>query len=144
MKALRKLHLAALAALKRHACSPPTPIAGVHPVRGQMDARPLRAPEDCPQEVVDLYQACTAAAPEDRPSTREIVDALLALGQQKAPAPPASAKAQAAPERQPPGSTVAALPGQRASGSGVLHSFRLTSAMPASPFAELSMEPHAM
>jgi len=47
---------------------------GEAPVRGDM--RPLRAPEDCPAEVVELYERCVAEDPELRPTAREVLDAL--------------------------------------------------------------------
>lgn len=47
---------------------------GEAPARGDM--RPLQAPEDCPQEIVDLYQACTAENPDDRPTAKDLLDAL--------------------------------------------------------------------
>lgn len=51
--------------------------SGEAPVRGGM--RPLRAPEDCPAEVADLYQRCVSEDPEDRPSAEELLDILEAL-----------------------------------------------------------------
>lgn len=47
---------------------------GEAPARGDM--RSPQAPEDCPQEIVDLYQACVAEDPEDRPAARDLLDAL--------------------------------------------------------------------
>jgi hypothetical protein len=41
--------------------------------------RPLRVPEDCPQEVADLYEHCIAEGPADRPSARELVERLTPL-----------------------------------------------------------------
>ena len=47
---------------------------GEAPARGDM--RSLQAPEDCPQEIVDLYQACVAENPEDRPAAKDLLDVL--------------------------------------------------------------------
>ena len=47
---------------------------GEAPARGDM--RPLQAPEDCPQVIVDLYQSCVAENPEDRPSAKEVLNVL--------------------------------------------------------------------
>ncbi|KAL4436406.1 hypothetical protein ABPG77_009968 [Micractinium sp. CCAP 211/92] len=46
------------------------------PVRGEM--RPLVAPQDCPQEVVDLYERCIAEQPEQRPTAAELLQTLAA------------------------------------------------------------------
>lgn len=75
-------------ALPRQLCSPPLrlenepgslplpPPAGDVPVRGEM--RPLSAPQDCPQEVVDLYERCIAEQPEQRPTAAELLQTLAA------------------------------------------------------------------
>lgn len=71
---------------------------GEVPVRG--DLRPLAAPEDCPQAVVDLYLRCTAEDPLERPTAIEIVELLSALPHEPPPgtaaAPPPAAAAAAA------------------------------------------------
>jgi hypothetical protein len=51
--------------------------SGEAPVRGGM--RVLRAPEDCPADVAELYQRCVSEDPEDRPSAEELLDILEAL-----------------------------------------------------------------
>lgn len=51
--------------------------AGEHPMRGRN--RPLRVPEDCPAEVADLYERCTAEDPAQRPTAREVVEQLTRL-----------------------------------------------------------------
>ena len=51
--------------------------SGEHPQRGRN--RPLRVPEDCPQEVADLCEQCMAEDPTARPSARELVERLTAL-----------------------------------------------------------------
>lgn len=51
---------------------------GEAPARGDM--RPLQAPEDCPQEIVDLYQRCISEDPDDRPSALELLEAMDARG----------------------------------------------------------------
>ncbi len=45
-------------------------------MRGEM--RPLVAPQDCPQEVVDLYERCIAEQPEQRPTAAELLQTLAA------------------------------------------------------------------
>ena len=47
------------------------------PVRGRM--RPLQAPQDCPQEVVDLAADCMEADPQARPTAQQLVQRLLAV-----------------------------------------------------------------
>lgn len=47
------------------------------PVRGEM--RPLTAPQDCPQEVVDLYERCISEHPEARPTAAELLTILASL-----------------------------------------------------------------
>ncbi len=47
---------------------------GEAPARGDM--RPLHAPEDCPQQIVDLYQRCISENTEDRPSALELLQAM--------------------------------------------------------------------
>lgn len=47
---------------------------GEAPVRGDM--RPLRAPEDCPAEIVALYQRCVAEDPDVRPNAKELIEIL--------------------------------------------------------------------
>lgn len=54
---------------------------GTHPVRGRR--LELRVPEDAPQEVANLYWACTAADPAQRPSAREVVEALMRIDHPK-------------------------------------------------------------
>ncbi len=39
---------------------------------------PLRVPEECPQELVDLYKACLRPKAEDRPSAVQVMKALEA------------------------------------------------------------------
>ena len=57
-----------------------------------------RVPEDCPQGVVDLWQACIAIEPGARPTAAEVQAALEEL----LPIPrPSQAKAPAAEEKQP-------------------------------------------
>lgn len=51
---------------------------GEAPARGDM--RPLHAPDDCPQQIVDLYQRCISEDPEDRPSALELLEAMDARG----------------------------------------------------------------
>jgi hypothetical protein len=46
-------------------------------VRGRM--RPLQAPQDCPQEVVDLAADCMEADPQARPTAQQLVQRLLAV-----------------------------------------------------------------
>jgi hypothetical protein len=41
--------------------------------------RPLAAPADCPQSVVDLYERCIAELPEQRPTAAELLEVLGAL-----------------------------------------------------------------
>ena len=41
--------------------------------------RPLRVPEEAPQEVADLVQACLSEDPEDRPTATELVHCLSKL-----------------------------------------------------------------
>lgn len=48
------------------------------PRRGRM--RAPQVPEECPEEVVALINECTSVASSARPSARELVDRLLALG----------------------------------------------------------------
>lgn len=50
---------------------------GEAPVRGVM--RPLQAPQDCPAEVVELYQRCIAEDPDERPTAEEILELLAAM-----------------------------------------------------------------
>lgn len=50
---------------------------GEAPVRGDM--RPLRAPDDCPEEVVSLYERCVAEDPQIRPTAKELVDIISGL-----------------------------------------------------------------
>lgn len=50
---------------------------GEAPVRGVM--RPLQAPQECPVDVVDLYQRCIAEDPDERPTAEEIVELLAAM-----------------------------------------------------------------
>ena len=50
---------------------------GEAPARGDM--RPLQAPEDCPQTIVDLYEQCVAELPDDRPSATEVLEILNSL-----------------------------------------------------------------
>ena len=50
---------------------------GEVPVRGEM--RPLVAPADCPAQVVELYERCTAEAPEQRPTAAEVAQLLESL-----------------------------------------------------------------
>lgn len=45
-------------------------------VRGRL--RPPIVPEECPQDVVDIMNACLSADPDERPSAREAYEALLA------------------------------------------------------------------
>ncbi|KAI3430778.1 hypothetical protein D9Q98_009190 [Chlorella vulgaris] len=47
------------------------------PVRGEM--RPLVAPHDCPQPLVELYERCIAEHPEQRPTAAELLEGLEAL-----------------------------------------------------------------
>ena len=47
---------------------------GEAPVRGVM--RPLVAPQDCPTEVVELYQRCIAEDPDERPTAEDILQLL--------------------------------------------------------------------
>jgi serine/threonine protein kinase len=47
------------------------------PVRGEM--RPLVAPHDCPQPLVELYERCIAEHPEQRPTAVELLEGLEAL-----------------------------------------------------------------
>jgi serine/threonine protein kinase len=47
------------------------------PVRGEM--RPLVAPQDCPQEVVDLHNLCISERPEERPTAAELLTTLAPL-----------------------------------------------------------------
>ncbi|KAI7845368.1 hypothetical protein COHA_001075 [Chlorella ohadii] len=47
------------------------------PVRGEM--RPLVAPRDCPQEVVDLFNRCVSERPEERPTAAELLTTLAPL-----------------------------------------------------------------
>jgi hypothetical protein len=53
--------------------------AGMHPVRDKME--PLRVPQDCPQEIADLYLQCTVADPAARPTAREVVERLTLAAQ---------------------------------------------------------------
>ena len=46
-------------------------------MRGEM--RPLEAPADCPQPVVDLYNRCISEAPEERPTAMELLQLLEAM-----------------------------------------------------------------
>jgi hypothetical protein len=41
--------------------------------------RPLEAPADCPQPVVDLYNRCISEAPEERPTAMELLQLLEAM-----------------------------------------------------------------
>lgn len=50
---------------------------GEAPARGDM--RPLQAPEDCPQKIVDLYEQCVAENPDDRPSATQVLEILNTL-----------------------------------------------------------------
>ena len=50
---------------------------GETPLRGDM--RPIRVPEEAPQEVVDLFRACTAAAAAERPDTRQLIKTIEEL-----------------------------------------------------------------
>ncbi len=47
---------------------------GEAPARGDM--RPLKAPEDCPQAIVDLYEQCVREEPEERPSALNVLQTL--------------------------------------------------------------------
>lgn len=47
---------------------------GEAPVRGAL--RPLKAPADCPEEIVALFEQCVSEDPEKRPSAKEILDVL--------------------------------------------------------------------
>jgi len=49
-------------------------ITGEAPKRGRM--RPLKVPEDCPQGVANLVDACTAAKPVHRPTAQQVADLL--------------------------------------------------------------------
>ena len=51
--------------------------AGVHPVRGRLEG--LRVPEDCPQEVCDLFMECTAINPAARPTAKQLLERLLKM-----------------------------------------------------------------
>ena len=62
--------------------------AGDAPQRGNL--RPLRVPEDCPQEVADLFISCTRLNPEERPGARILGEALTRI------------VAAAGPARHPP------------------------------------------
>lgn len=50
---------------------------GEAPARGDM--RPLQAPDDCPQRIVDLYEQCVAENPDDRPSATQVLEILNSL-----------------------------------------------------------------
>jgi hypothetical protein len=45
--------------------------------------RPLKAPEDCPQAIVDLYEQCVREIPDERPSALDILQTLARVA--KAP-----------------------------------------------------------
>ncbi len=47
--------------------------------------RLLRVPEECPQEVADLFEECTRPDPAGRPTAGDLVRRLTALG---SPPPP--------------------------------------------------------
>lgn len=47
---------------------------GEAPARGDM--RPLKAPEDCPQAIVDLYEQCVKEEPDERPSALDVLEAI--------------------------------------------------------------------
>ena len=47
---------------------------GEAPARGDM--RPLKAPEDCPQAIVDLYEQCVREIADERPSALDILQTL--------------------------------------------------------------------
>jgi len=46
------------------------------PVRGQL--RDINVPEECPQAISDLIDACMQPRPEDRPSAKQVFDILKA------------------------------------------------------------------
>ena len=48
--------------------------------KGSSDALVCRVPEECPAEVEDLIDRCTAAEPADRPSAVELVKLITCLG----------------------------------------------------------------
>jgi serine/threonine protein kinase len=52
---------------------------GEAPARGDM--RSLQAPDDCPQQIVDLYEQCIAENPDDRPSATQVLEILNSLTQ---------------------------------------------------------------
>jgi hypothetical protein len=52
---------------------------GEAPARGDM--RPLKAPEDCPQAIVDLYEQCVRELPEERPSALDVLQTLARVGE---------------------------------------------------------------
>ncbi|GAB4821409.1 hypothetical protein N2152v2_008455 [Parachlorella kessleri] len=68
-------------------------VTGNRPIRGRME--PPLVPQDCPQTVVDLYQHCTLADPLQRPTAREVVQALLRAGAPQAQSMLVSQAAQA-------------------------------------------------
>jgi serine/threonine protein kinase len=51
---------------------------GESPVRGAMRAL---TPDDCPAAVAELYEACTAERPEERPTAGEVMTRLMGLVQ---------------------------------------------------------------
>ncbi len=52
--------------------------AGEYPTRGCM--RPVRVPEECPQQMADLCSQCMSENPSDRPTAGELVERLTELG----------------------------------------------------------------
>ncbi|GAB4818666.1 hypothetical protein N2152v2_005712 [Parachlorella kessleri] len=67
--------------------------AGEAPSRGKM--RPLRAPQECPEQVRDLQLECVRLSPWDRPSAAQIVRAFHSLRRANALSAPAPLPAAA-------------------------------------------------
>lgn len=67
------------------------PVAGMLPERPW--SLPRRVPEDCPQGVADLWQACIVADPSARPSAADAQAALNSLQCVPRPAPPPAERA---------------------------------------------------
>lgn len=75
---------------------------------------PRRVPEDCPQGVADLWQACLADSPRLRPSAANVQAALKRL--QSVPRPPPTSRSRAAPD--PPIAASAGVGAPRAAERG--------------------------